>query len=114
MEDLLSLISNVEGLMTQLLNPTSVAIKDDEVTGSLVTELPIADYQDLPAEELFDRIVTAKKNLGDQVLILGHILTLILKEKIRSCAYWIFHIKKLRDFNLAFSDIFAIYFWGGR
>jgi len=33
---------------------------------------PITDYQDRPAEELFDRIVEAKKTLGSQVLILGH------------------------------------------
>ena len=35
-------------------------------------ELPILDYQDLPPQELFERIVVAKKALGDQVLMLGH------------------------------------------
>ncbi len=34
--------------------------------------LPITDYQDRPDDELFERIVAAKKTLGNQVLILGH------------------------------------------
>ena len=39
---------------------------------AMSTELPITDYQELPPEELFERIVTAKKTLGSQVLVLGH------------------------------------------
>jgi len=35
-------------------------------------ELPISDYVGLSDEELFERIVSAKKALGDQVLMLGH------------------------------------------
>ena len=35
-------------------------------------ELPITDYQTCSNEELFERTRTAKKSLGDQVLILGH------------------------------------------
>lgn len=35
-------------------------------------QLPIADYQNLPAQELFARTVAAKRLLGDRVLILGH------------------------------------------
>ena len=35
-------------------------------------ELPISDYEGLSDEELFERIVVAKKTLGDQVLMLGH------------------------------------------
>lgn len=58
--------------MSQLLNPTSVGIKEDEANASSITELPIADYQDRPEDEIFERIVEAKKNLGDQVLVLGH------------------------------------------
>jgi quinolinate synthase len=33
---------------------------------------PIADYQQLSAEELFCRTVEAKRVLGDRVMILGH------------------------------------------
>ena len=33
---------------------------------------PITDYQQLSAEELFDRTVEAKRSLGNQVMILGH------------------------------------------
>ena len=33
---------------------------------------PIADYESVPVEELFDRTRVARKALGDQVLILGH------------------------------------------
>ncbi|MDH5587751.1 MAG: quinolinate synthase NadA, partial [Nitrospirota bacterium] len=58
--------------MSQLLNPTSLDSKEDGVNAPMGGELPIADYQDLPAEELFERIVEAKKSLGDQVLVLGH------------------------------------------
>ena len=58
--------------MNNLLNPTSVDIMDDSVNASVSTELSITDYQDRPAEELFERIVVAKKTLGDQVLVLGH------------------------------------------
>ncbi len=58
--------------MSQLLNPTSLDIKEDGVNASMSAELPIADYQDRPAAELFERIVVAKKSLGDQVLVLGH------------------------------------------
>lgn len=36
------------------------------------TELPLTDYQNLPAEELFARTTAAKRALGDRVLILGH------------------------------------------
>ena len=58
--------------MSQLLNPTSLDIKEDGVNASMSAEFPIADYQDRPAEELFERIVVAKKSLGNQVLVLGH------------------------------------------
>jgi len=58
--------------MSLLLNPTSLDSKEDGVNASMSAVLPIADYQDRPAEELFDRIVEAKKSLGDQVLVLGH------------------------------------------
>ncbi|MBA2251286.1 MAG: quinolinate synthase NadA [Nitrospirales bacterium] len=36
------------------------------------TELPLADYQNLAAEELSARIAAAKRTLGDRVLVLGH------------------------------------------
>ena len=58
--------------MSQLLNPTSLDIEEDGVNASMTGEFPIADYQDRPAEELFARIVSAKKSLGNQVLVLGH------------------------------------------
>ncbi len=58
--------------MSQLLNPTSLDIQEGAEAISSSPELPIVDYQDLSAQELFDRIVTAKKTLGDQVLVLGH------------------------------------------
>ena len=58
--------------MNQLMNPTSLDIKEEIVNASLLNELPISDYQDCSAEELFERIVAAKKRLGNQVLILGH------------------------------------------
>ena len=58
--------------MSQLLNPVSIDSKEDVVSAPMSAELPIADYQDRPAEELFERIVVAKKSLGDQVLVLGH------------------------------------------
>ena len=35
-------------------------------------EIPIADYQNLSKEELFDRTASAKSRLGDEVLVLGH------------------------------------------
>ncbi len=35
-------------------------------------ELPIADYQTLSNDELYERTVSAKKRLGDEVLVLGH------------------------------------------
>ena len=47
-------------------------MKESDVTTSLITELPITDYQNLSEGELFERIVVAKKSLGNQVLILGH------------------------------------------
>ena len=61
--------------MSELLTPTSFDIKEDRVNASIITditELPIADYQDRSAEELFERIVAAKKSLGNQVIVLGH------------------------------------------
>ena len=61
--------------MSELLTPTSLGIKEDHVNASMITditELPITDYQDRPAEELFERIVAAKKSLGNQVIVLGH------------------------------------------
>ena len=33
---------------------------------------PIADYQTMSDEELFDRITSAKQTLGTQVMVLGH------------------------------------------
>jgi hypothetical protein len=48
-----------EGLMSQLLNPMSIDSKEDLVSAPMSAELPIADYQDRPAEELFERIVVA-------------------------------------------------------
>ena len=47
--------------MSELLTPTRLDIKEDRVDASVITELPITDYQDRPAEELFERIVAAKK-----------------------------------------------------
>lgn len=35
-------------------------------------ELPLTDYQDLSAEELFARTTAAKRALGERVLVLGH------------------------------------------
>ena len=58
--------------MSQLLNPASLENTQEDVHASMGAELPIGDYQDCPAEELFERIVVAKKSLGDQVLVLGH------------------------------------------
>ena len=58
--------------MSQLLHPANVNIEGNSVNAVISPELPIADYQDLSAEELFERIVIAKKFLGNQVLILGH------------------------------------------
>lgn len=41
--------------------------------GALATPVrPIAEYQDLPAEELAARIQGAKRQLGSEVLVLGH------------------------------------------
>ena len=57
--------------MNNLLNPVSVD-REDRVNVIMSHELPITDYQDLSPEELFERIVAAKKNLGNQVLVLGH------------------------------------------
>ena len=36
------------------------------------TQLPLSDYQNLAPEELFERTTTAKKALGDQLMVLGH------------------------------------------
>jgi quinolinate synthase len=72
MKILSGLFLNNEGLMSQLLNPTSLDIEEDGMNASMTGEFPIADYQDRPAEELFARIVSAKKSLGNQVLVLGH------------------------------------------
>jgi len=58
--------------MDKLLNPTRLDIEEDLMYAAMSTELPITDYQELPPEELFERIVTAKKTLGSQVLVLGH------------------------------------------
>jgi len=58
--------------MNKLLNPTRLDIEEDLMYAAKNTELPITDYQELPPEELFERIVTAKKTLGSQVLVLGH------------------------------------------
>ncbi len=58
--------------MDKLLNPTRLDIEEDLMYAAKNTELPITDYQELPPEELFERIVTAKKTLGSQVLVLGH------------------------------------------
>ncbi len=59
--------------MSQLLNPTSIDVKEDSAAAALLdAERPIADYQDRPELELHDRIVAAKKELGNKVLILGH------------------------------------------
>ena len=58
--------------MSQLLHPAHVNIEESGVNAVMSSELPIADYQDRSAEELFERIVVAKKFLGNQVLILGH------------------------------------------
>jgi len=58
--------------MNKLLNPTRLDIEEDLVNATKSTELPITDFQELPPEELFERIVTAKKTLGSQVLVLGH------------------------------------------
>lgn len=37
-----------------------------------IVELPITDYQSRSNEELHERTVTAKRRLGDRVLVLGH------------------------------------------
>lgn len=58
--------------MSQLLHPTHVDIEKDGVNAVMRTGFPIADYLDRPTEELFERIVVAKKFLGNQVLVLGH------------------------------------------
>jgi len=57
--------------MNNLLNPSSID-RDDRVNVTTNTGLSITDYQDRSPEELFERIMVAKKNLGKQVLILGH------------------------------------------
>ena len=49
-----------------------IFIEGDGVNSVQTLELPILDYQDLPPQELFERIVVAKKALGKQVLMLGH------------------------------------------
>jgi quinolinate synthase len=36
------------------------------------TELPIAEYQELSAQELLERTAAAKRRLGERVLVLGH------------------------------------------
>ena len=37
-----------------------------------IRELPILDYQDLSQSELQERITSARRTLGDKVLVLGH------------------------------------------
>jgi quinolinate synthase len=59
-------------LLNELWEHTISDIKENHVNASIITELPVTDYQDRPAEELFERIVAAKKSLGNQVIVLGH------------------------------------------
>jgi len=42
------------------------------VNSLYTVELPITDYQTLSNDELYERTASAKKRLGDEVLVLGH------------------------------------------